>query len=114
VWGFDADFEGNLIGRWFGLLMEKMLAPDYEKGLPKLKTLLESEPVSAPVAPAPEMAAGFVDAAPRVSAPGAKKNPKAETSDRIRYWLQRPFGLIPSKPAFCSFTRVTDALASLA
>lgn len=71
VWAFDTDFEGNLIGRWFGLLMEKMLAPDYEQGLAKLKTLLESEPVLAPVALAPEMAAGFVDAAPRVPAPGA-------------------------------------------
>jgi effector-binding domain-containing protein/uncharacterized protein YndB with AHSA1/START domain len=44
VWGFDTAFEGNLVGRWFGLLMERMLAPDYERGLARLKALVESLP----------------------------------------------------------------------
>ncbi len=88
AWGFDTDFDGNLIGRWFGLLMEKMLAPDYEKGLARLKTLLESELVSAPVAPAPEMAAGFVDAAPRVPAPGASAALMASRIEERRKQMQ--------------------------
>jgi effector-binding domain-containing protein len=44
VWGFDTHFDGNLVGRWFGLLMERMLAPDYERGLVRLKALVESLP----------------------------------------------------------------------
>jgi effector-binding domain-containing protein/uncharacterized protein YndB with AHSA1/START domain len=44
VWGFDTSFEGNLFGRWFGLFMEKMLAPDYEAGLANLKKLVETFP----------------------------------------------------------------------
>lgn len=53
VWGFDTHFEGSLIGRWFGLFMEKMLAPDYERGLANLKRLMESEPLPVPEAPPP-------------------------------------------------------------
>lgn len=45
VWGFDTTAEGNLLARgmarYFNLMMESMLGPDYEKGLAKLKTVLE-------------------------------------------------------------------------
>lgn len=44
TWSYDTVFKGNLLGRYFGLLMDKMLGADYEKGLLKLKTLLESLP----------------------------------------------------------------------
>ena len=33
---------GNLIGRYFGLMMEKWLGPDYEKGLENLKRVAEA------------------------------------------------------------------------
>lgn len=46
VWGFDTDMGMNPIGRWFGLFMDGMLGPDYEKGLQNLKTLAESLPVT--------------------------------------------------------------------
>lgn len=44
VWSYDSVFHGNLLGRYFGLLLDKMLGPDYEKGLARLKTLVESLP----------------------------------------------------------------------
>jgi effector-binding domain-containing protein/uncharacterized protein YndB with AHSA1/START domain len=47
TWGFDTDFEGDLAGRWFGLFFDQMLGPDYEKGLTKLKALVESLPARA-------------------------------------------------------------------
>lgn len=44
VWSYDSVFHGDLLGRYFGLLLDKMLGPDYEKGLAQLKTLVESLP----------------------------------------------------------------------
>lgn len=57
-WIFETNFKGNIIGRYTGLLLEKMLAPQYEKGLLNLKKLLENQKVydfsgfSTEVAPA--------------------------------------------------------------
>lgn len=50
VWRFRADFEGRLIDRWFGLFFDRMIGGDYERGLARLKTLLESEPAVSPQA----------------------------------------------------------------
>lgn len=55
VWGFDTDFEGSLAGRWMGLLMERMLAPDYEAGLANLKRLVETLPADEIAGLAPEL-----------------------------------------------------------
>ena len=44
TWTYDSVFHGDLLGRYFGLMMDKMLGADYEKGLAQLKTLLESLP----------------------------------------------------------------------
>ncbi|NVK21174.1 MAG: SRPBCC family protein [Kangiellaceae bacterium] len=41
TWSFDADFGSNIVGRYFGLMMDGMLGPEYEKGLAKLKSTLE-------------------------------------------------------------------------
>ena len=41
TWGFDTQFEGNIIGRYAGLLLDGMVGADYEKGLGKLKALVE-------------------------------------------------------------------------
>lgn len=58
VWTHDAEFGGDLIGRYFGLLLDRMLGADYERGLAQLKAFVEAlpaEPVpgSAAEAPAP-------------------------------------------------------------
>ena len=44
-WVFEADFDGNILGRYFGMMMDRMLGPTYEEGLSNLKTLVESKPV---------------------------------------------------------------------
>ncbi len=44
-WVFDADFNGDILGRYFGMMMDGMLGPQYEVGLQNLKTLVESQPV---------------------------------------------------------------------
>ncbi|MCB1167751.1 MAG: SRPBCC family protein [Leptospiraceae bacterium] len=42
TWGFDGSPGMDLVGRYFGLIMESMLGPDYEKGLSHLKKLAET------------------------------------------------------------------------
>lgn len=44
TWSFDNDFKLNLVGRYFGLLLEGIVGPDYEKGLANLKTMAEFLP----------------------------------------------------------------------
>ena len=44
TWTLDADYGGSIIGRWFGLLTERMVGPDYEEGLRRLKALVEAMP----------------------------------------------------------------------
>ena len=44
TWGFKMKLEG-MMDRWFGLLMERFIGPDYEKGLAKLRALAENEAV---------------------------------------------------------------------
>lgn len=46
TWAYDTDFRGNLMGRWFGMMLDSMLGPDYEKGLAKLKTVVETLPAT--------------------------------------------------------------------
>jgi effector-binding domain-containing protein len=44
TWSLDVGAGGKLVGRYFNLLMDHMIGPDYEKGLGRLKTLVESFP----------------------------------------------------------------------
>jgi len=44
VWGFDTEFGYDLAGRYFGLLFDRMIGPDYEKGLANLKARAEALP----------------------------------------------------------------------
>jgi len=41
IWGFDEDFGWNLPARYFGLMFEKFIGPDYEQGLAALKAKVE-------------------------------------------------------------------------
>ncbi len=55
TWAMDSDLGSNPVNRYFGLMMDKYIGQDYEKGLLRLKTLAESlPPVSATPEPAPE------------------------------------------------------------
>ena len=42
TWGLKTDMGMNPIGRYMGLMMDKWVGADYEKGLSNLKSLLES------------------------------------------------------------------------
>jgi len=42
-WAFDVDFGFNLLGRYFGLFLDGILGPYYEKGLVNLKVVAEAE-----------------------------------------------------------------------
>jgi len=43
TWSFDAQFGYNLMQRYFGLLFDRWIGADFEKGLAKLKALVENE-----------------------------------------------------------------------
>ncbi|MGI9499235.1 MAG: SRPBCC family protein [Geminicoccaceae bacterium] len=47
VWGFDTDLGLNPVSRYFGLMFERWIGPDYEHGLAKLKTLAEQQAETA-------------------------------------------------------------------
>ncbi|WP_170761139.1 SRPBCC family protein [Ruegeria lacuscaerulensis] len=42
TWGFDSDLGLNPMSRWMGLMMDKWVGGDYERGLSKLKALVET------------------------------------------------------------------------
>ena len=44
TWSLDATLGMSPVGRYFGLLFDRMIGPDYEKGLANLKALAESLP----------------------------------------------------------------------
>jgi uncharacterized protein YndB with AHSA1/START domain len=48
TWTLTTDFSGSLVGRYFGLALDSMVGPDYEKGLAQLKVLAESSQTSMP------------------------------------------------------------------
>ncbi len=43
TWFMEGDNGNNIIGRYFGLFMDGMAGPMFEKGLSKLKTVVEAE-----------------------------------------------------------------------
>ena len=43
TWGLDSEFGYDIAGRYFGLLFDRVVGPDYETGLASLKRLAESE-----------------------------------------------------------------------
>ena len=53
TWGFDTDLGMNPVARYFGLALEGMIAPDFERGLAKLKDVAEAEAAAAPAPVAP-------------------------------------------------------------
>lgn len=42
TWGFDAPLN-SMMERWFGLMFDRFIGPDYEKGLANLKALAEKQ-----------------------------------------------------------------------
>ena len=54
TWSFVGEMGNNPIGRYFGLMMDGMLGPDFEKGLGSLKEVAESRAKETPAEPAEE------------------------------------------------------------
>jgi hypothetical protein len=52
TWSFDADFGWNLLGRYFGLMFDRFIGADFERGLAKLKALAEADAARATALPA--------------------------------------------------------------
>lgn len=71
TWGFETDLGMNPVARYFGLAMEGMIAPDFEKGLAKLKEVAEAEAAAAaPVQPdTPSMSSEPTPAEPTPAEP---------------------------------------------
>ncbi len=44
-WTMDTDFKGKILGRYFGMMLDGMVGPEYEKGLSNLKLLVEAQTV---------------------------------------------------------------------
>lgn len=64
TWAMDSNLGSNPVNRYFGLMMDKYIGKDYEKGLARLKTLAENLPPPAAATPAPEGAPATDPAAP--------------------------------------------------
>lgn len=41
TWAFDGNFESSIVDRYFGLMLENLLGPQYEQGLKNLKKTVE-------------------------------------------------------------------------
>lgn len=48
TWRYQTDVGRQLLGRYFLLMLESMLAPQYEKGLVQLKAMLEQDGTDVP------------------------------------------------------------------
>ncbi len=75
TWGFTGKAE-NIVGRYFGLKMDDWVGADYEDGLARLKSHVESLP---PPAPATDAVTDAVDAIDPDAVP--ESGPDAETSE---------------------------------
>jgi len=47
TWGFDSDLGFNPIARYFGMMADSVVGPDYEAGLARLKAVAEAPPPAA-------------------------------------------------------------------
>jgi hypothetical protein len=62
TWSFDADFGWNLLGRYFGLMFDRYIGADFERGLARLKAVAEADAARA-TTPAPAATDQPADAA---------------------------------------------------
>lgn len=85
TWSYDTRFDGNLLNRYFGLLLDGMIGPDYEKGLVELKRLIEQE------LPATDFSGLAVDIREVSSRPMIYRSAAAE-ADQIPATLAQCFG----------------------
>lgn len=68
TWSFDQEFGYNIILRYFGLMFDRWIGADYEKGLARLKALAEKPDSTAPNSTASATVAVAPDAPPVATA----------------------------------------------
>ena len=51
TWALESDAGWNPIGRWFGVFLDRIIGPDFESGLARLKTVAEAD-AAKPAVPA--------------------------------------------------------------
>lgn len=86
TWTFDEDVGMNVIARYFGLMFDAMIGPDYENGLANLKAIAESTTAPPPVTAAPAPAAA--------TAPATTTAPPPATSPIARLELAQKSGCL--------------------
>jgi uncharacterized protein YndB with AHSA1/START domain len=79
TWGFETDLGMNPVARYFGLALEGMIAPDFERGLAKLKEVAEAEAVAAPAPREPETPAPDPPLTPDSTTPDNAATPDSTT-----------------------------------
>jgi hypothetical protein len=76
TWSLDSDFSGSLLGRYFGLALDRMVGPAYEQGLAQLRAVAESTtPAYAPPISAPATAADDSSQPAEVASPTVQETP---------------------------------------
>jgi effector-binding domain-containing protein len=83
TWTLDVDMGASPIGRYFGLMMDRMIGKDYERGLSKLKALVEGMPnvdIAGFVAEPVELSAVPILVVSETSPPDAASISKAYTN----------------------------------
>jgi hypothetical protein len=59
TWAMETDMGWNPIGKIVGLFMDKMVGPDFEKGLSRIKEVSEKAPLAPPLMARAQNVAGF-------------------------------------------------------
>jgi carbon monoxide dehydrogenase subunit G len=73
TWTFNSDLEG-IPAKWFGLMFDRWIGADYEKGLAKLKMVAET-PAPVPAAPAEPEVGTPLEITPDPAAPSTPPEP---------------------------------------
>lgn len=91
TWTFKANLDG-IPAKWFGLMFDRWIGADYEKGLAKLKSVAEAPAPAAPEPAAPE------PATPEPATPPAEPAP-AEPAEPAPAEPAAPQPAAPEQPA---------------
>ncbi len=74
TWTFNSDLEG-IPAKWFGLMFDRWIGADYEKGLAKLKAVAEAPAPAAPAEPEPGVPLEITPDPPAPPAPAEPEQP---------------------------------------
>jgi len=96
TWSFKTDLDG-IPAKWFGLLLDRRIGADYEKGLSKLKALAEAPEPTTPEPAVPEPAAPE-PAAPEPAPPAEPAPAAPEQAEPLQPAPTEPAAPAPATP----------------